>query len=222
MALDRPELGLLKEKGYEIEDPWDAVRLFETKIAQFAGSKYGVAVDSCTDALFLCLKYVKAEGAVTIPAHTYCSVPMAIIHAGCVPEFVDIAWDRDYQLKPYSIYDAALSFQVGMYVPYSLYCLSFHHRKQLPIGKGGMILTNDVKAYDWFVRARYGGRNPDVKYSEDDVCNVGWNMYMTPEDAARGVLLFDDINSSLQYGDLRELSIFKSKDECNEGMDRSV
>ena len=42
-------------------DPWDIVSLFEEKIARFAGSKYAVALDSCTNALFLCLKYLKIQ-----------------------------------------------------------------------------------------------------------------------------------------------------------------
>ena len=48
----------LKERGL-IEDAWDAVDLFEKTIAEYAGSKYAIAVDNCTDALFLCLKYLK-------------------------------------------------------------------------------------------------------------------------------------------------------------------
>ncbi len=49
---------LLKNQGYEINDPWDVVSAFEDKVARFAGSKYAVATDSCTNALSLCLKYL--------------------------------------------------------------------------------------------------------------------------------------------------------------------
>ena len=44
-----------------IEDAWDAVDLFERTIAEYAGSKYAVAIDNCTDALFLCLKYLNKK-----------------------------------------------------------------------------------------------------------------------------------------------------------------
>ena len=46
-------------KKYKLSDPWDVVDLFEKKLAHYAGSQYAVAVDNCTDALFLCLKYLK-------------------------------------------------------------------------------------------------------------------------------------------------------------------
>ena len=36
---------------------WDNVDRFEEIIAEYAGSKYAVAVDSCTNALFLSMKY---------------------------------------------------------------------------------------------------------------------------------------------------------------------
>ncbi len=45
-----------------------------------------------------------------------------------------------------------------MYIPKSYMALSFHIKKQLPIGKGGMVLTDDKKAYEWFKKARYEGR----------------------------------------------------------------
>jgi dTDP-4-amino-4,6-dideoxygalactose transaminase len=61
---------LLKEQGYKINNPWDVVRIFEEKVAEYAGSKYAIAVDNCTNALFLCLKYSKYKGEVTIPAKT--------------------------------------------------------------------------------------------------------------------------------------------------------
>ena len=36
---------------------WNNIDEFEKLIANYAGSKYAVAVDSCTNALFLSLKY---------------------------------------------------------------------------------------------------------------------------------------------------------------------
>ena len=77
------------------------VDIFEKRMAEYAGSKYAVSVDNCTDALFLCLKYLKASGKVTIPSKTWCSVPCTIKHAGCEIEFEDREWSGAYQLKPY-------------------------------------------------------------------------------------------------------------------------
>ena len=59
---------LLREQGYFIDDPWDVVDTFEKKVAAYAGAKLAVSVDSCTNALFLCLKYLRAKGEIAIPA----------------------------------------------------------------------------------------------------------------------------------------------------------
>ncbi len=105
----------------------------------------------------------------------------------------------------------------GMYVEDSYYCLSFHRRKHIPIGKGGMILTNDRQAYDWFKVARYEGRHIDKLYKDDHFDMIGWNMYMPPEQAARGVVLFDEIadtnedcGGSFKYRDLSEFSAWRN------------
>ena len=39
--------------------------IFEKKLANFAGSKYAVSVDNCTDGMFLCLKYLDFKGEIT-------------------------------------------------------------------------------------------------------------------------------------------------------------
>ena len=53
---------------------YKVVNDFEKAMADFVGSPYAVAVDSCTNALFLCCKYLKVKE-VTIPCKTYVSVP---------------------------------------------------------------------------------------------------------------------------------------------------
>ena len=62
---------VLEKEGYNIQDPWDVVDAFEDKVAKYAGSKYAVSVDSCTNAMFMCLKYINAENTVTLPKKTY-------------------------------------------------------------------------------------------------------------------------------------------------------
>ena len=195
-------------KKYNCNDPWDVVDVFEKTVASYAGSKYGVAVDNCTDAMFLCLKYLKAEGEV--------SVPCTIIHAGCTVKFDDIEWSGAYALDPFPVYDSATRMTKGMYVSGSYYCLSFHRRKHVPIGKGGMILTDDKEAYEWFKSVRYEGRHMDRLYKDDSFENIGWNMYMPPEHAARGLFLFDeikDVNEDLEssgiHKDLSEFPIYE-------------
>ena len=135
-----------------LHNPYKIVKMFEEEVAHYSGAPFAVATNSCTNALLLCCEYHQAQE-VTIPAQTYLSVPQAIIHAGGVVKFEDIEWKGVYQLKPYPIYDAAKRFTSGMYFPGSYMCLSFHIKKHLKIGKGGMILTDDFEAYQWLKKA---------------------------------------------------------------------
>jgi len=207
---------LLKE-GYEVNDPWDIVDIFEQKVAAYAGSKYAVSVDSCTNALFLSMKYLGASGEIEVPGKTYVSVPGVIIHTGCKPKFTDLEWWGLYQLNPYPIIDSATRFTKGMYIPGTYQCLSFHIKKILPITKGGMILTDDADAVKWFKQARYEGRDERIPHdSMEELTVLGWNMYMPPEQAARGIVLLDslpevneDCGGSYKYKDISSYKIFQ-------------
>lgn len=166
----------------------NVIRQFETTIAKHCGAPYGVAVESCTSALLLCCLYFKVKE-VTIPKKTYFSVPMSIIHAGGAVRYEDKKWRGAYKLKPYPIIDSAMRFKKDMYNPGDFQCLSFHYAKHIPIGRGGMILTDNKKAAEWFRKMRNDGRREVLK-SEDYVTLAGYNFYMTAEQAARGLELF--------------------------------
>lgn len=190
---------------------FDVVRDFERAVADYAGSKFAVAVNSCTSALFLCMKYA-AKGTVTLPALTFISVPQQALHAGLDVEFEDYAWTGVYQLKPFDIWDGALRFKRGMYRG-GLHCLSFHARKLLNIGEGGMVLTDDERAAEWLRRAAYSGRGAPG-YRIEDITMLGWQFYMHPERAARGLHLMeyvaDDLpDQAMVYPDLRECPVFQ-------------
>lgn len=168
--------------------PYRVVDDFEKRIAEFAGSKYAVAVESGTAALFLSCVYKKVKD-VFIPKFTYPSVPCSIIHAGGRVHWTDQSWSGTYELAPYGIIDGALRFKRGMYHG-GLHCLSFHIKKLLPVGRGGMILTDDAQADHWFRKARFDGRSP-IPLADDSFDMLGWNVYMTPDQAARGLQLFE-------------------------------
>lgn len=194
-----------------LRNAFGVVDEFERRVAEYAGSKYAVAVDCCTSAIFLCLKYVKAKR-VICPARTYVSVPMAVIHAGAELVFEDFEWRGVYQLKPYEIFDGAKRFTRGMYQG-GLHCLSFHTKKILNIGRGGMILTDDERAVRWLKLARYDGRQ-EKHYGDGDICDLGWHVYMTPEQAARGLTLLDVLpetneDQTEDYPDLRSMPVFQ-------------
>lgn len=187
---------------------------FETCLASYANSKYACAVESCTSALLLACAYLKVKE-VTIPKFTYCGVPMSIIHAGGKVKFDNNQWVGSYQLAPYPIFDCARHFTSKMYKPGTFMCISFHWAKHLPIGRGGAILFDDHKAYDWFKRARFDGRAEGVEPAKDTGLILGWHAYMTPAQAAQGLMLMASMkehNSPLPnsyYPDLSTYDIFK-------------
>lgn len=202
---------------------YDVTDEFERQLAEYCGSKYAVAVDNQSNALFLCLKYVGIEGVqISIPCRTYPSVPCAIIHAGGKVKWEPVEGDMltgAYQLFPTPVYDSALRFTADMYIPGSLMCLSFTGPyKTFKLSKGGAILTDSEDANNWLRKARFSGRN-EVSYHLDHFDMLGWNFYMMPELAARGLLLmnqcynldgskkhFDDV--SLPYPDLSQFPIY--------------
>lgn len=165
---------------------------FEKRLCDYTGSPYAVAIDNCSNALFLCLKFLNV-GTVKLPAHTYPSVPCEVIHAGGKVEFYSSPeyLTGMYRLEPYPIWDCSLEFTCDMYIPGNLMCLSFTGPyKQLKLGKGGAILTDNEQAYKWFKKARFSGRN-ECSYLEDRFTSLGWNFYMMPEIAAKGIQLMD-------------------------------
>jgi dTDP-4-amino-4,6-dideoxygalactose transaminase len=195
-------------------NPYEAVREFESQLSDYTGAPYVVCVDSSTDALFLCCYRLEVD-VVTIPKHTYLSVPMSVIHSGGKVEFEDLKWSGIYQLKPYSIWDSAKRMKRNMYIKGSYMTLSFHIQKHIPIGKGGAILCDNKDDYEWFKKARYEGRS-EVSYHEDDIEFCGWNMYMTPQEAVRGMELLrglpddsDDLVENPPYRDLTTFKVFK-------------
>lgn len=192
---------------------FSVVRQFEDRVAEFSGSKYAVAVNTCTSAIFLCLEFMaryRERETVIVPAKTFISVPMAVLHAGLKLEFEDYEWKGVYQLRPYPIIDGALRFRKNMYQG-GLHCLSFHARKLLNIGEGGMILTDDKEIAQWLSKAAYSGRGGSFKI--EDVSMLGWQFYMTPEKAARGLHLMDYVedweDQEVVYPDLRKAPVFQ-------------
>ncbi|MFZ2602710.1 MAG: DegT/DnrJ/EryC1/StrS family aminotransferase [Candidatus Omnitrophota bacterium] len=102
-----------------------------------------------------------------------------------------------------------------MYIQDSFYCLSFHIKKRIPIGRGGMILCNDLQAMQWFKKARYDGRDECALSQQKDIIFCGFNMYLMPEQAARGLQLFHacdnftDLEEIPDYPDLSKFTVYK-------------
>jgi dTDP-4-amino-4,6-dideoxygalactose transaminase len=71
------------------------VSLLEQEFAALLGTKYALAVSSCSAALFLSLKALDLprDAKVLIPAFTFAAVPSSIVHADCTPVLVECGAD---------------------------------------------------------------------------------------------------------------------------------
>jgi hypothetical protein len=162
-----------------------------------------------------------------MPKRTYVGVAQAVLSAGGVCDFRDEQWSGVYAFKgmddagvrDLSVVDSARRFRSGMFYEFGadnlLYCVSFHWYKHVPVGPGGMILTNSSVSASILRAMRYDGRTPGVAVNEQDYDIPSWHCLMPPEDAARGLLLLDsvaDYNPDLPwdgYDDLSRHSMFK-------------
>jgi dTDP-4-amino-4,6-dideoxygalactose transaminase len=197
---------------------------FEKALSDYTGAPYVVALDNMSNALFLSLYFEKVQGQeIEIPSRTYPSVPCEIIHAGGKVKFTPSKGKTikgAYQLKPTNVWDSALRFTADMYIPGTHMCVSFTGPyKHLKLSKGGAILTDNYEAYLWFKRARFSGRR-ECSYHDDYFDVLGWNFYMIPELAARGLHMmpqFYNLDGSkkhmddleLPYPDLSKFDIYK-------------
>jgi len=210
--------------------PYDIVDALEKRVAEYAGSKYAVAVDSCTNALLLALRYSKwrsehgvesvmyGDGtkleSITLPNKTYVGVAYAVLNAGLKCKFKDYEWQGAYKLEGTDIIDSARRFRRGMYVKGSLYCLSAHWGKHLKIGRGGFILTDDYEAATILRIMRFDGRTAGLPPKMDNFIYQSNHCYMLPEEAARGLMLMSympDVNADIpadDYADLSKYPIF--------------
>ena len=165
------------------------VKIFEQKVAEFFGAPYAVAVDCCTHAIELSLVYTKADKA-QVPQHTYISVPFTLMRMGIPFEFIKYEW-TDYYYVTDKVIDAAVLWKKNSYIPGRFMCLSFQAKKHLSLGRGGMILTDNALAADTLKRLSYDGRKPFIPWAEQDIVDVGYHYYMTPETAELGLSKLD-------------------------------
>jgi dTDP-4-amino-4,6-dideoxygalactose transaminase len=199
----------------------DFVDLFEEKLCAYTGAPYALAVDRCTNAIILCLEYFhKRKLRLSIPKRTYLSVPMMINNWGYNIIFRDEEWVGKYQIGNTNIWDCAVGFDKDMYVPGHIQCLSFQTSKRLNIGKGGAILLDDYEMYKKLSRMRRDGRETHTTTIQEmekslDTIIMGYHMNMSPDEAAKGCLLLNQLKpnyipgSYADYPDVTTLKCFK-------------
>ncbi len=94
-AAARDAIDALMQSGdlFRYTAPQDApVALLESEFAALLGTKYALAVSSCSAALFLSLKALglPRDARVLIPGFTFAAVPSSVVHADCVPVLCEV------------------------------------------------------------------------------------------------------------------------------------
>ena len=164
---------------------FEKVAIFEEEVAKFFGAPYAVAVDCCTHGIELCLRYTEAEK-IIVPIRTYLSVPMLADKLHIERVWTDQPW-QDYYYLTKNVVDAAVLWRADSYIPGTLMSLSFQFKKHLSLGRGGMILLDNLEAKNSLKKMSYDGRLPDISWIQQNINTIGYHYYMTPETAQLGL-----------------------------------
>jgi dTDP-4-amino-4,6-dideoxygalactose transaminase len=189
-------------------NPHQATRDFEAAVAAYCGSRYAVAVSSCTAALLLCCVYHEVEE-VEIPKLTYVGVAQSILNAGGRVKFRDEDWQGAYRLEPYPIVDAARRFRALMHKPGDFTCISLHISKICGVDQGGVILHDDFVADTVLRKMRFDGRTEGIHPRLDEFCR-GFHCYLSPSVAAQALWKLSTLpkdNADLLRSDYSDLSL---------------
>jgi len=193
---------------------FNTIKEFENKIADFFGSPYAVAVDSCTHGVELCLRLNK-EKKITVPKRTYLSIPFLAEKLNIELIWKDENW-IDYYFLTENIIDAAVLWKRNSYLPNTFMNLSFQYQKHLSLGRAGMILTDNKEAALKLKKMSYDGRLPDIPWRNQNINHIGYHYYMTPEIADLGLKKLEQaINMkpkqwvTTDWPDLTQMDIFK-------------
>ena len=205
------ETGNIKTTDFSI------VEEFEKKIAEFFGAPFAVAVDSCTHAIEICLRFNESKD-ITCPNRTYLSIPMLASKLNIPLYWRYFEWENYYCLttEPNPIIDAAVYWKKDGYISNTLMCISFQYQKHLSLGRGGVILCSTKEQYDKLKKMSYDGRLPNTPWREQNIDMIGYHYYMTPETAKLGLEKLEQAISTkpkqwvyTDWPDLTQMDIFK-------------
>lgn len=183
---------------------------FEQKFAEYVGAQHVILLSSCTAALQLSLEWYKKKydiKKVLVPSITFAATVQEVIHAGLEPIFGDVdknillsfsnkAYDAVIPVHLYGnkakndwddtpcIEDSAHLIERNQCKDNSnAVCFSFYATKNLTMGEGGAIATNDEEFYHWAHQARHSGISKDGWKRYEDNGNwwyesefVGWKL----------------------------------------------
>lgn len=187
---------------------------FEMQIAKFFGAPYAVAVDSCTHGVELALRYTQTDH-ITVPKRTYLSIPFLADKLWIDRFWKDEEW-TDYYYLTDKVIDAAVLWKPNSYIPGTYMGISFQYQKHLSLGRGGIILCDDLDGAEQIKKMSYDGRLLNIPWREQNIQTVGYHYYMTPETAQLGL---DKLQQAIEttprqwvindWPDLTQMDIFK-------------
>lgn len=193
---------------------FEIIKKFEQEIADFFGSPYAVAVDCCTHGVELSLRLTGAKK-IKVPKRTYISIPFLSNKLNIDMEWEDNNW-LDYYYLTERVVDAAVLWKKDSYISGTLMSVSFQFQKHLSLGRGGVILTDNLDDAIMLKRMSYDGRTPDKPWREQNIDMMGYHYYMTPETAELGLSKLNDaINKEPRqwviedWPDLSEMKVFQ-------------
>ena len=78
---------------------------FEKMVAEYTGAKYAVSLNSCTDALYLCLRWagIGPGDEVLVPSRTFVATPQVIVQLGATPVYYDLDGEFEFTDKTRAI-----------------------------------------------------------------------------------------------------------------------
>lgn len=221
--------------GWVVQGP--KVKEFERMWSEFTGSKYSIAVSSCTTALHLALVAagIQSGDEVIVPSFTWIATANAVEYTGAKPVFCDVDLDT-YNIQADNI-EHSLTKNTKAIIPVHLFglqadvdeikaiadsrgikiiedaacgfgayrsgihsglkgdygCFSFHPRKAITTGEGGMIVTQNSDDAILLRSLRDHGAEAKVEgkarpYLLPDFKILGYNYRLTDIQAALGVM----------------------------------
>jgi len=162
----------------------------------------------------LCLRYTDAK-TITCPKRTYLSIPFLANKLKINLKWKDENW-TDYYYLTNNVIDAAVLWKTNSYIPNTFMSISFQYQKHLSLGRGGVILTDNLDAATQLKKMSYDGRLPDIPWRNQNIDTYGYHYYMTPETANLGL---EKLQKAIEtppkqwmvtdWPDLTQMNIFK-------------
>ena len=230
----------------------ETVAAFEREFAAYVGACHAIAHNSGTSTLHTALvaRGVKPGDRVAVPPLTMAATTMAVLHAGAVPVFVDVdpdtwlmGWPYDIGARgwtwamPVSLYgltqplggpividDAAQTLRQHSGCAFTSY--SFQASKILPLGEGGMLVTNDDdlarRAREFSSLGYRMGDGPKIDpatlksptYARHH--SLGWNYRMSDWVARQGLSVLETrwAFAGEHYGEYEVARLLRIRQEC--------